>query len=260
MRIVCAIPHYNQGESLSRLLPKLLKEPFDAVYVLDDNSDPGQLDFIQKTQAQRLRIIKGGRNLGAAGNRNRLLEFERDGVVWFLDADMELISKKNHYALDRMFTHHRRHGAFGGLIRHTNGKPMLANYGYFFHPIKSPVGELISKAGMKTTDIKRLQWLRQIAKPYTYNLEILAMKPQERDVQWTAEGNFATRLELFQELGGFDPKLNYHEGQDYCQRIWQAGFKVGFNPTLESKHLQINVRRHKKSQKRLASIRLMTKG
>ena len=44
--VVAAIPNYNMGEHLRRLLPQVLAQHYDAVFVLDDASTDESADVV----------------------------------------------------------------------------------------------------------------------------------------------------------------------------------------------------------------------
>lgn len=236
MRIICAIPHFNQSTTLEPLVRQLLKEPFDEVYVLDDASDDNHLDFLRNFKSKRLNVIYGTDRRGPAGNRNRLLQYERHGVVWFIDADMAVESKSNHYHLEKLFTEHRRHGIFGGLIQDASQTQIEHNFDYFHSPLKHIAGNLLSSLHARSRSRQLQSVFEELAKPYTYRIYIREHPPRQMEVPWANTGNFSMRLELFQELGGFNTRNPHGGSQDLCRRVWQAGFKVGFTPQLETTH------------------------
>ena len=70
--IIAAIPNYNMAEQLATLLPQIIQQGYDAIYVLDDVSTDDSREVVKRF-APKVTLIAGDRNLGAGGNRNRIL-------------------------------------------------------------------------------------------------------------------------------------------------------------------------------------------
>ena len=91
MNTTVAIPNYNGLEGLKILLPKLSEQDFYWIYLLDDNSTDQSVCYARSFP--KINVIEGNTNLGPAGNRNRILKEENLGeLIWFVDADMDLVS------------------------------------------------------------------------------------------------------------------------------------------------------------------------
>ena len=88
MDITLAIPNFNGLEGLKKLLPQVTKEEFKNIYVLDDCSTDKSEEYVKKFP--KITFVKGKKNLGPAGNRNRILNCQLGDIIFFIDADMEL--------------------------------------------------------------------------------------------------------------------------------------------------------------------------
>jgi N-acetylglucosaminyl-diphospho-decaprenol L-rhamnosyltransferase len=87
--VVAAIPNYNMGENLRRLLPQVLAQRYDAVFVLDDASTDDSADVVRGF-GDDVRFVRSDTNRGAGANRNQIIDQVPDGVlIHFIDADME---------------------------------------------------------------------------------------------------------------------------------------------------------------------------
>ena len=88
--VVAAIPNYNMGENLRRLLPQVLAERYDAVFVLDDASTDDSADVVSEF-GDEVKFVRSPENRGAGANRNQIIDQVTDGVlIHFIDADMDL--------------------------------------------------------------------------------------------------------------------------------------------------------------------------
>jgi cellulose synthase/poly-beta-1,6-N-acetylglucosamine synthase-like glycosyltransferase len=57
-----------------------------------------------------------------------------------------------------------------------------------------------------------------------------------RDVDWLGAGNLAVRRTVFDEVGGFDDRLEACEDVQLCQSMRQAGYRVVSEPGMSSVH------------------------
>lgn len=241
MDISVAIPNYNGLEGLKILLPGLDKMDVSSIYLLDDGSTDQSVAYAK--EFPRLKVIEGGRNLGPAGNRNRILQENNLGeLLWFIDADMEIITRNVSEEAEKLFQDPDV-GLVGGRILSLDGKSMYWNYGYDPHPVRDRIAHYYGRLGKIFENNRKVHdRIRTKACKYFFGVEIDAGNHQERVVEWVAEGNFLVRTDIFIKIGGFDENMRYHEGQDLCKRIRQMGMKVKFSPEILSKHLEIDCR------------------
>ena len=61
-----------------------------------------------------------------------------------------------------------------------------------------------------------------------------------RDVDYCSGALLLTRKDLFEQLGGFDEVFSpaYYEETDYCIRLWDAGYRVVFEPSAAILHYE----------------------
>ena len=57
-----------------------------------------------------------------------------------------------------------------------------------------------------------------------------------RDVDWLGAGNVAVRRAAFEQVGGFDERLEACEDVQLCQSVRRAGYRVVSEPGMESVH------------------------
>ncbi len=237
MKITVAIPHYNSLDTLWRLIEQLREDTVDQIIILDDNSKipPTKLE----AEFPSATFHFGSENLGAGGNRNRVLKFVDEGIIWFIDADMEIVSTGNADRLRAIFKHNANQ-MVGGMIHSKEGQEMQWNYGHEMHPVHDARFEELAE-GVRAGDMS--SWMRLQHYGWNYHwLQPSLEQPIERQVDWVAEGSFALPVELFKAVGGYDTNFRYHEGQDLAHRIRETGAKINFNPEIITRHLEMNVR------------------
>jgi len=90
MPVVAAIPNYNMGRHLRELIPQLLSQRYERIFVLDDASTDDSVDIVGEFGAD-VRLLRNPENRGAGANRNQIIDRVGDGMlIHFIDADMEL--------------------------------------------------------------------------------------------------------------------------------------------------------------------------
>ena len=88
--VVAAIPNYNMAASLRELLPQVLAQSYDRVFVLDDASTDDTVDVVDSFGGD-VTLVRSPQNRGAGANRNQIIDHVADGtIIHFIDADMDL--------------------------------------------------------------------------------------------------------------------------------------------------------------------------
>lgn len=243
MKVNIVIPNYNGASNIGKLLSKVLKFGFNKVFVLDDLSTDNSLEVLKRFE-DRITIVKGDKNLGPGGNSNRILDYisdmKSDDLIFFCDADTELIAV-DLSSLKNYFRKNKSVGIVGGKICTTKNEPMWWNFGHEMHPVNSSKELAYMDVAQKNwKDKSFLNSMRDYVKDYSYNLEMSMGSPSNLSVDWVSEANMTIRSSLFKKLGGFDAKMRYHAGQDLCKRARQSGYRVGYNPFIIVKHLEID--------------------
>ena len=242
MKVTVVIPHYNSLGTLWNLLSQLKEDQFDQIIVLDDCSDtkPTKLE----AEFPSVMFYYGEENVGAGANRNRVLKLVDSGVVWFIDADMEIVSHENAKRLKKLFAHEPAQ-MVGGQIYTKLGQQMGWNYGHEMHPVHDArFEELVASLAGDASVWSRLQ---QHGWDYPWLRPGLG-EVVKRSVDWVAEGSFALPIELFHTIGGYDTAFRYHEGQDLAKRVRAQGVDVKTMPDLITRHLEVDVRGKKRAE------------
>jgi N-acetylglucosaminyl-diphospho-decaprenol L-rhamnosyltransferase len=245
LSVVAAIPNYNMAEGLASLIPQVLEQGYDEVYVLDDASTDDSITVAEAYKGE-LNLVRGRENVGAGANRNRIIDNIKDykTIIHFIDADKSLDSPNNpDNARDVMPSYLRQGvGLVGGLVKRADGSIEPWNFG----PVYSLNAFLTFQFALSLDRIKNRP---QLAKTFQY-LARVALKdwpdilknPEPREVFWVMEGNMLIWSNIFKKLGGFDPKLHFGEIQDFAIRLEQKGIKRMFDPKFAVTHKHIDAR------------------
>jgi len=240
--VVAAIPNYNMAESLGELLAQLTQQGYDAIYVLDDASTDNSRQIV--AQFPNVTWVGGTHNLGASGNRNRILGAHKpECIIHFLDADVRLETPAVPAKARRLMADPQI--AFvGGLIKE-NGRQMLWNYG----PNVSLYNLLTAgvQAGFGNIQAPKPFWrhaIRQITMRARSEWPDPAVSPKRRAVYWAVEGNLLVRRSTLQKLGGFDKTIAEYDILPPAQRAYQLGLVSYFDPAIAVTHLKIDVRHY----------------
>lgn len=238
MKITLVIPNYNGAQNLENIITQVLKEDFDHVYVIDDNSSDNSLEIVKNYS--KVVIIEGKENKGPAGNRNRVLDHECGNIIMFLDVDMKLMVENLRAKIEKSFDNNNT-GVVGGLIVTQKNEPMWWNYGFEMHLIRDAKADIVHSWALDNwNNAKKIYKLKEKYKEVTPNLEISFDSPKNKKVDWVSEANFCIRSDLFKKIGGFDINMRYHADQDLCKRVRDLGYTVMFSPEIVSMHMEID--------------------
>lgn len=240
MKVYLAITAYNSAAYLRKLIPRVLREDFEHVFLLDDKSHDGTVKRFS-TVSPRLTVVAGQQNLGPAGNRNRVLEHVDDGITLFLDADVTLTTTKVVPAAKRLMANPRT-AVVGGLILTKAGNWYPWNYGPEASPmLDSAYWILVKLLDQYPRDKNITEFIRQYAPNLLGSPKIKAGSRRLYKTEVVTEANMLVRTRVLQKLGGFDAKMRYDESHDLCLRARQAGYTVQFSPAITVRHLESRV-------------------
>ncbi|HUB93877.1 MAG TPA: glycosyltransferase [Verrucomicrobiae bacterium] len=246
--VIAAIPNYNMGASLAELLPQVLQQGYDAVYVLDDCSTDNSRGIVAQF-SPGVTWIGGKRNLKAGGNRNRVLKAHKtECIIHFLDADVRLETNGTP-AQARLMMRDPRTGFVGGLVKDAKGNPSIWNYG----------PDSVALYTLLTATIQLCFGSIQAPRPLGHNvIRILTKRARSewpdsatpagrRAVYWPVEGNLLVRRSVLEKLGGFDGSIGEYDIIPPARKAYHAGLVSYFDPSIVVKHLEINVRHYNRS-------------
>jgi N-acetylglucosaminyl-diphospho-decaprenol L-rhamnosyltransferase len=256
--VVAAIPNYNMGSHLHRLLPQLLDQGYDRIYVLDDGSTDKSVDVVELFDGD-VTLVRSPENQGCTANRNQIIDHVGDDeLIHFIDADMDLETADTASVAREVMARYadRGVGAVGGLVCRVDGSQEPYNYG--------PVFALRTHLTSIPPLIDRVRNKQQIANAVR-RVNVPAMKhwpnvlepPAPSEAYWLHEGNLLIYSSVYRAIGGYDPLMRNHGAQDLAIRLENRGIKRHFDPSIKVVHHYIDVRGRKRRRQQQESVRYL---
>jgi GT2 family glycosyltransferase len=242
--VVAAIPNYNMGDYLRRLLPQVLEQGYDRVFVLDDASTDHSIDVVAEF-GDDVKMVRSPGNRGASANRNQIIDqVGDDALIHFIDADMDLETSDTASVAREVFTRYadREVGVIGGLVSRIDGSQEPYNYGPVFSLRANLTGsfpELVEHFRERPRLAKAIARLGAPAMQYWPNT---FEDPAPIETYWVHEGNMLIHSGIFKSVGGYDPLIREHEAQDLAIRLAKRGIKRRFDPSIKVVHHHVDVR------------------
>jgi len=246
--IIAAIPNYNMAESLSRLLTQLVGEGYDAIYVLDDASTDDSRAVVTAF-GPNVHWIGGDANLGAGGNRNRILAAHPDDcIIHFLDADVRLETTAP-AAKARALMAEPNLAFVGGLVFSEDGKQSIWSYGPNSVTLYSLLTAAIQQlfATVQAPKPYWRNWIRRVTKSARSEWPDVATPPERRSTYWVLEGNLLVKRSVLEKLGGFDADIHEYDIIPPARKAQELGLVTVFDPTIAVTHLAVDVRHYNRA-------------
>lgn len=248
--VIAAVPTYNMANSLKNLIPQLLGQGFDKIIILDDAS-VDDTSMVVKKHGDDIQYEKFTANIGSAGNRNRIIgvlnkeKFPKSTIINFIDADVLFEPNQPKAATTALDLVHKyaKAGIITVNILNNDGTRGAFNYGpvyshkwlvsvFFLTKLEALVKKDPGKAQIYWTKHKR--WFKGFPNPLD--------KPNAIKVGGVVECYTITRLDVFQSIGGYAPKLRYLESCDLGKKLQHKGLESVYDPVLTVRHTQVDVR------------------
>lgn len=226
MDISVVIVNYNVREFLNNALISLFRslEGYSSeVFVVDNASDDGSVELVQKNFPQVTLIANSG-NVGFAKANNQALARSTGKYILLLNPDT-LIQEDTFDKLIEFFESHPDAGMAGCKILNPDGTLQLPCRRSF----PTPWTAFTKTFGLSTLFPKSKLFAR-------YNLTYL--DPDDTYEVDAVSGSFMmiTR-DVYDRIGGLDETFfMYGEDLDWCFRVQQSGLKVYYVPTTSIIH------------------------
>jgi GT2 family glycosyltransferase len=256
--VIAAIPNYNMGHHLRRLLPQVLEQGYDRVFVLDDGSTDDSVDVVTEFDGA-VTLVSSPENQGCTANRNQIINHVGDEeLIHFIDADMDLATADTASVAREVAARYadRGVGAIGGLVSRVDGSQEPYNYGPVF-ALKShltALPPLVDRVRKKHRIAAAIRHLNVPGRQYWPNV---LEAPAPAEAYWLHEGNMLIYSGLYKSVGGYDPRMRNHGAQDLAIRLEKRGIKRQFDPSIEVVHHYIDVRGKKRKKQQIESLRYL---
>ncbi|MGW0158726.1 glycosyltransferase family 2 protein [Mycobacterium sp. NPDC003323] len=256
--VIAAIPNYNMGQHLRKLLPQVLAQGYDRVYVMDDGSTDESVAVVKEFDG-RVELIAARHNQGCTANRNQILnKLDGDELIHFIDADMDLATDNIAEVARDLAARYADHGvgAIGGLVSRADGSQEPFNFGPAFSlqtHITSipPILDQVRHRPRFARTIERA--VRPVMRHYPNVLAVPAAQP----TFWLHEGNMLIFADVYQSIGGYDINMRNHGAQDLAIRLEKRGINRWFDPSIRVVHHYIDVRGKKRKKQQYESLRYL---
>jgi GT2 family glycosyltransferase len=249
-RIVAAIPNYNMGKHAVKLAERLLKQPYDHVYILDDKSTDNSKQLAEKLKgSKRFTFVAGTDNVGAGPNRNRILDYEKQGIVHFMDADVMPVHNDTYEVIQKAFERHPDAAVVVLRVKNPNGSQYEYNFGTWLRipediltvntwRLNKKLPKKLGDATVKKMFQKR--WKNFWTKTYPEAAEY------EHTVEAVVECHTAFSIKDLAAVHGFKPGLRFHEIMELAPRIAKLGRTLWYVPegvAIKSNHGDVRTKR-----------------
>jgi len=177
------------------------------VIVVDNGCTDGAVDRIELLPG--VRVERPGRNLGFAAGCNQGAATARGDLLAFFNADA--VAAPDGLCQLAAVASRRNVGIASASLRLADDPTLLNSAGNKVHFLG-------------------FSWCGGFGRPATEF-------PEERDIMAATGAAMMLRREVWEELGGFEPRyFAYHEDTDLSLRCWQRGLRVVFVPGAEVVH------------------------
>ncbi len=193
--------------------------PFLEILLIDNHSDDASMQYLRNRYREhaQVRIIEAAKNLGyGQGNALAIAQTQSEFLL-IINPDNELEPEGLQKMIETL-----QHDPSIGLVA-----PRLVH----------PDGTVRDSARRFPTILDILRKRTRLGK-FIGNSSLITHHSslEATDVDWVAGACFVMRKSLFEQLGGFDPRFFlFFEDTDLCRRIWQAGKRVVYLPSVTAK-------------------------
>lgn len=254
--VIAAIPNYNMGHHLRKLLPQVLEQGYDRVYVFDDGSTDDSIEVVKEFDGE-VEIVMAPQNQGCTANRNQVLKvIDGDELIHFIDADMDLETDSIAEVAREVAARYPNAGAIGGLVSRADGSQEPYNFGPAFSLQTHVTG--VPPVLDRIRDRPQLaRAIQRAVKPIVKNYPNVLDAPEPQETFWLHEGNMLIHADIYRAIGGFDVNMRNHGAQDLAIRLEKKGIKRWFDPSIKVVHHYIDVRGKKRKKQQYESLRYL---
>jgi N-acetylglucosaminyl-diphospho-decaprenol L-rhamnosyltransferase len=230
------------SSGLKRLIPQLIEQKYDHIYVLDDCSNDDSKTIAQSF-GTLVSFIQGKSNRGGGAARNLIIgQFDAPTIIHFIDADVSLQSSDIPKTL-RGLDWGRNTSFITGLVLNSNNIPSVWNYG----PRQNIVSFISGGLTFALDNIESRLGVRMIY-GILYNRPNPHKVPVAKQIFWGVETNLAILSTTLEALGGFDETIREHDIQPLAIKASKRNLIAYFDPSFAViNHDDIHVRSYNRN-------------
>lgn len=196
--------------------------PFD-VWVVDNGSADGTVAALRE-RYPGVHVIALDENVGFGRGNNVAMERARGSFFLLLNSDARLVRRGDVSALVARARVHGRIGVVGPRLVSEEGA-----IEYSARRFPSVTGEFLRRFGLHRLFPRRWVAGRLLGSFWPHDAV--------RDVDWLTGACLVVRREVYEQVGGFDPRIfMYGEEQEWCHRVRAAGWRIVFDPGVTVVH------------------------
>ncbi len=219
MDVSIIIVNYKSKEKTLACLKSIAEADMDGllseIIVVDNNSEDDSAEVIKKIYP-KVKIIKSEKNLGMGGGNNLGIKAAQAEFILILNPDT-IIKKDAIKILHNFIKSDEQIGIAGPKLLNPDNTLQYScrRFPKFYTPIL------------------RRTFLGKFAKNHLDNFLMKDYSHKEiKKVDWMLGSCLMVRKNILNKINnGFDERFfMYFEDTDLCKRVWQAGFKVVYNP------------------------------
>jgi len=211
---------WNSARHIESCIRSLLQEGAghnDEMWVVDNGSTDGTVAILERLAREHagvLNVIYLSRNVGTTVSRNMALSQVRGAYVAIIDSDVVVPP-----------------GTFASLIARLDAD---SSCGLLAPKLLYPSGQLQMSADVFPTVARKLRRLFLLR---TMERRLDGGGSRPRTVDYVISAFWVLRRDVLTTVGLLDEKIFYSpEDVDYCLRVWQAGYKVMYDPAVHAIH------------------------
>lgn len=233
MDLSVIIVSYNAREVLKRCLDAVFQLTTDLefeVIVVDNGSTDGAIGVLKdyEKKYKNFKVVYSRENLGYARGNNEGMKIATGKYFLIINNDTLLIENSGKKMLDWMEAHHNIGISSCLLVDNEQKISSIISAGFF------PFLPAIFAWAFFLDD---LPGVKKLFKPFHVHSDITGVTVVT-DFDWVSGSFMMVRREVFTKTGGFDENIfMYGEDLDFCYRVKQAGYKIGYNPETRAIHL-----------------------
>ena len=216
MKLSIIIPAWNAKAFLKDCVESLERSEINdkEIIIIDNGSTDESIEEIEENYPN-VKFIRNKTNLGVSPAWNQGIRIASGEYILLLDADTVILQK----ALEELADYMDRHpevGLSGAMLRYPNGD--LQYSALRFPTLKQKMARLFPDYGWSKKILDEGEY-----RNWTYD--------QYKEVDYLLGACHFVRRKALDQVGLLDERIYYGPHDcDYCLRMYQAGWKVVYNP------------------------------